>query len=764
MSNLLFLGDSFDKPHLPRLKPLLRGRTCFVKTEPITTLYEVESYASDPKRCITGVLSTSSTLLSKLTGKSKVSLDNYAGSYFKRGAIEYVFVNPLEHLVTVPYGSFLLERHTSKLVSPESWRKSSQFNWRILTPQNYDYELTAQYSSDVIATAVDIETYRENLAIRCVGYTTIHDTGIDYKTRSVVVPLDSSWALSAIRRFNNSPAPKIFQNGKYDISYLARYDATPYNYLWDTAALFHSYYSELPKDLAFLQSFFVRDASYWKDLADTQDLEQYYLYNAKDTWATAEVFLSWMREAPDWAKRNYQLEFPLQFPCHLSEMIGIKRDFERMQEARKQVNIHIAKKSASLNKMLGVENFNVNSPKQTSALMKVMGCSDLQGADDKALGKAAFRHPLNARLIEPIRGVPKTPDVDLMGIRSLRKMKSTYIRTDEDITATSKGGGKEYRGRILYALNPHGTDTSRLASREHHFWCGLQIHNQPQGPIVKQTMVADDGFYFGEVDLEQAETRDTAYASGDAALIAAISGVQDFHSINASAFFGIPYSDIYDDDLKKPKNKTVRNLSKRVNHGANYLMGAKVLVDTMGLIAIYESARILKLPRTWTPEEIAGYLLEQFEKTYPTIRSKTGYVGWVISQILTTKMLIGATGWTRYCFDNPRTSKPALNAYVAHVAQSLNAQVLNKAYMKVFYDIAMNPEHADNFKLICQIHDSILFQYRIGHEYLAQMVKERMEIPVTIKGADGKIRTFTVPAAIKIGSPDKPAKFWSETE
>jgi hypothetical protein len=61
--------------------------------------------------------------------------------------------------------------------------------------------------------------------------------------------------------------------------------------------------------------------------------------------------------------------------------------------------------------------------------MKILGCGDLDGADAKALAVAAFRHPFNARIIDVITGVPKTSDIDQMGIRSLRKMKSTYLRT-----------------------------------------------------------------------------------------------------------------------------------------------------------------------------------------------------------------------------------------------------------------------------------------------------------------------------------------------
>lgn len=757
---LLFLGTEEDKSYLPRLKPYIGTKKVFLDLKPVTTITEVEMYCRNPARNITGVISTSQALLNRFTGKT-TSLDSYAGSYFLRNGIEYVFVNPLEQTVTVPYGNFLLERFTSKLVKPESWLEPAEFKWRIINPHNCQDAIDFLDSCQLMA--VDIETFRNPLSIRCIGYTGLRDTGVSWETFSYVLPMDCMEAVGVMRRINSNKSGKILQNGKYDISYLSRYNAVLENYLWDTAALFHCWYSELPKDLAFLQSFFVRTAAYWKDLADTQDLEQYYLYNAKDTWATAHVFLAWIKEAPAWAFNNYKQEFPVQFPAHLSEMTGLKRDVSRLEGARKDLDKVVLTRSQSLDKILGVSRFNVNSPVQMKQLLKVLGCQDLPKADDKHLAKAAYRHPLNARIIDLIRGVPKTDDLNLMGIRAIRKAKSTYLRTDDDKDKDDDHkGSKDFNERILYSLNPHGTDTGRLASKEHHFWCGFNIQNIPGGNTVKQTIIADDGFLFGECDLEQAEARDVAHISGDTKLIAAVSGTADFHSINASAFFGIPYDAIYDDRLKKVIKKAIRNLAKRVNHGANYNMGPDVLVDTMGEKTMYEAAILLGLPKGWTAREIAVYLLAQFDKTYPIIRG--AYHKWIIEQVTVHNKLTGATGWTRYCFQKPKLSKQALNAYVAHPPQSLNAMVLNKAYMKVFYDIALHPEHKNNFKLCCQIHDSILYQYRIGHEYLAEMVRERMEIPVTVVGADGKVRTFTVPAASKIGVRGVGAKYWSEIE
>ena len=202
-------------------------------------------------------------------------------------------------------------------------------------------------------------------------------------------------------------------------------------------------------------------------------------------------------------------------------------------------------------------------------------------------------------------------------------------------------------------------------------------------------------------------------------------------------------------------------------------MGPGVLVDTMGLAKIYEAQKKLGLPKLMTPLQIAQYLLDTFHKTYPKISGV--YYPAVVREVMTTRMLTSRArhhveyqaspaGWVRYCFGNPDKNKRHLNAYEAHPPQSLNAMTLSRAYMKVFYDIAMHPDYCGDFKLGPQIHDSILFQFRKGRKELPQKVLECMQIPVTVKGYDGKDRTFTVPAAVKAGKNGEGAHRWSETE
>lgn len=726
---ILFLGTSFDKPYLQRLKPCVGAATTYIKLDPINTITEVEFYCNS--KGISRVVSTSVPLLSKLLQWDKraaPSLANYSGSYFNKHGIEYVFIQPLKQLVTVSYGQFMATRLISKLTSPASWFTPTVFDWHVSNNPEADYS----FIKDCDLIAVDIETFSSPPSIRCIAYTAYwYNT---HESISIVLPMDSEYNYVWMKKFNSLPQPKILQNGKYDIAYLTRYNAPLSNYLYDTAHLFHSWYSELPKDLGFLNSFFIREASYWKDLAQTSDMYEYYRYNALDTHGTLNCFLAMVIEAPQWALDNYIKEFPLVFPCHLAEMTGLKRDMEVMKKAREQQQLIIKQAEQKLDTMLAVKGFNVNSPVQMKQLLAVLGCADLESADEKNLKKAALRHPLNNRIISSI-----------IEIRKARKLVSTYLTAGKELEGTD---------RVLYSLNPHGTDTSRLASREHHFWCGINIQNIPRGPAVKQTLIADPGFIICEVDLEQAESRDTAYIAGDEALIDAVEYSPDFHCKNASAFFGVPFEQLFDITTGKKLNVPLRDLAKRVNHGANYNMGANVLIDTMGQEKIAEAKALLNLPKPWGAKEVAEYLLAQFHKAYPAIRSV--YYKGVVEEIVRTKMIKHHTedGWTRYCFGDPVGNKLDLNAYVAHVPQALNAQTLNKAWLAVFTNIALgNP----NFKLCAQVHDSILFQYRIGHEHLIQEVKKLMEIPVTIKGYDGKVRTFTVPAA-----PSKGGNSWAE--
>ena len=720
-----------DDSYLPSLKQFLHGsQVYFTNRTPLTA---TETYLEAKKKGVDGVITTNPKLLNLLrnkTGERLLSLDDYAGSIIDFRGMEYLILNPLEQLYSVPYGKFLFERYLSKFTAPEKWFQQTDFVWELANETTIEKFYTLLCSS--LYAAVDIETVQEGRRITCVSYTCVNLVAGSWSTNTFVVPLTSEFWWLWIKRLNDTEVPKIFQNGKYDNAYFFRFRAPVKAYYFDTINLFHCWYSELPKRLDFIASFSLRKVEFWKDEGATGNLEDYYRYNARDGWATANSFLSILGELPRWAEFNYLHEFPLAFPCHLAEMTGLKVDVVQMKKLEVTQKAIVDRLGLELERICG-PGFNASSPKQVVALLKVLGCSDITSSGEIELRKASFRHPLNKNILDKI-----------LDFRKARKLVTTYLVED-----------KLHKGRILYTLNPHGTDTARLASKESQFswsksntWAGLQIQNIPRERVdieIKSMFVADEGFLFGEGDYEQAEARDVAYLSGDANLLATVESTRDFHALNAERFFGVSYDKIYDDEKKEPRDKTLRDLSKRVNHGSNYNMGWQVLIDTMGLDKIFQARSMLKLPKHWSARKIAEHLLDVYDKAYPTV--KGAYYDSIKYSIATTKMLVSALCWTRYCFSDPGKNKQALNSYVAHPSQNLNAGTLNIAWMRVFKDVALKEQQA--FKLCAQIHDSILFQYRRGRTDLVKRVSECMEFPVNVRDCKGIERELRVPVAMK---------------
>lgn len=721
----LLLLSPEDEPYISRLSPFLKGIPHRIYTKEIISLAQFTEPCR--KAGIKHIITSRQDVLKKLLpqGREKgAKIDNYAGSivpYGAQGEFEFLIIAPLKQLVSKPFGEFLTRRYISKFANPSAWRKSSQFQWKLVQDTStFQEALSFLAGCDLIG--VDIETARWNTSITCAGYCGIRlDTNESF---AYVIPFQSMQQVNWIRKLNSLEVPKVLQGGRYDIAYFARFNSPLCAYYYDTSAMLHAWYSELPKDLANVSALLTRDSMYWKDLADTNDKMEYYKYNALDTWATVESAVSWLQEAPKWALENYKTKFPLIPVSHMCELRGIKRDMEKLNEAARAAEEIQNKLLLSMQKAAGHANFNPSSPKQVLALLHILGYKKAESSDEATLVEAATTHPLLEYFVAKI-----------LEYRGERKLSSTYLKTGEDAA--------EFHGRILFSLNPHGTDTGRNSSKEHHFWCGLNVQNIPSDSIVKDTLIADDGFELWEADYAQAEDRGVAYNSGDANLLDIFNRDVDSHSYKAAMFFGIPYEEIYEERSRKVLRKDIRQLGKRINHGANYNMGAGVLLLTMGSKAVREAQAMLKLNPALPLLKVCEHLLFLYERAFPTVKSR--YYNSIKSQIAKTNKLVGATGWTRWCFGDPLKSKQALNAYVAHVTQSLNAMILDKAFVRVFKALAFKPE----FKLVTQIHDSILFQTKLGHEYLASEVKELMTFPVKVTDSFGTTRDMVVPVDIK---------------
>ena len=674
--------------------------------------------------------------------KQAYSRANYAGSLFTIAGVDFVILPTAKALVAVGHAVHVMSTYVQKLTKPHAWMPQPEFVWTSITDQNANTLLAEYHSANFLS--VDIETRNSpshGVIITMIGFTAVWmggEDGTSMRMHTAVLPWNSESCTYWTDKFCNLPVRKVLQNGKYDIVNLMRYGITLENYSLDTIQMQHAWYAELPKDLAMIAGMHVRNVQYWKDLADSAAEHDKLLYNALDCYQTACAAISMLIHMPAWARTNYNLKFKMIYPAIMCEMRGMLVDSERFVSAKAELQEKLAADVSMLQRMTGVRDFNANSPAQVAKLLTVLGI-DAEGTDSATLEAIAYKDPFASLFTEQI-----------LKIRKTAKLLGTYF-----------DASKLYKGRFLYALIPYGTDTGRNASGESSLWCGQNIQNIPRGKIVKQYLVADEDFMLAEVDSEQAESRDTAYISGDERLIDAVENSPDFHSQNCSAFFGVPFKELYDVETGKVLNKDLRDIAKRVNHGANYCMGPAVLVTTMGLKNIDKAKRLLNLPRTMTPKQVAEWLLARFHATYPGIDKL--YYRWLRKQVATVGLLTGAMGWTRKTFGDV-LDKRTFNSYAAHCPQSANAIRLDAAFFRVFVDLALHPVHSKNFKFVAQIHDSIFFQFRKGHEYLIDEVRTRMEIPVTVTGCDGKTRTYVVPAAAKAGKDGRGAYRWSETE
>ena len=701
-------------------------------------------------------ISSCPALLANKIGARKATVNDFFGSIIQGNLL---ILNSFEHYRTVDSYAFLADRFIRKLLNPNSFYKAGQFTWEIIDSlkdnNKANHALSFLKTCDLIA--VDIETPGKELSISCIalsGYNSINNI-----TKTYVLEFTSLSNVKWLRlALAETKAIKIFQNGQYDLTYLLRYSIIPHNYLLDTMGLFHSWFAELPKKLSFIAAFALQDAEFWKDDKLT-DRHEFLRYNARDAFYTLHACISLLLEMPDYAFVNYSQTFPLQFSCLLMGMRGLKVNETKLSELEKLAAKNIKSSRNRLATMANNLNFNPGSPKQVKTLFHIYGSKELDSTDAKATVQFSAKHPLNSIIGK-----------QLTTYRENLKFHSNYALV------------KLINKRLHYSLNPWGTESGRFSSSGSHFnynanwgtgrvpeYCsyGFQIQNVPVE--AKVFVEADEGFSILEIDYSQAESRTTGYLAQDLALIDAVENSPDFHSHNASKFFGLDFDYIVAESKEAKKNHTfsIRDLSKRTNHGANYNMGAFVLISTMGEKNLWKAKELLNLNPRFGLQDIAQHLLIGFCNTYPRLKG-TNYVkekfhtegvkhllrdntyyGEIIQAINKNKLLISPLGYTRYCFSNPMTSKPALNKYVAHPSQNLSVALINRAILRIQSRKELRDE--SKFRLCAQIHDSLLIQIKTTEiENLLPIVESLMSESILVHGRILKIPFET----------DKPKLTW----
>jgi DNA polymerase I-like protein with 3'-5' exonuclease and polymerase domains len=684
------------------------------------------------------------TLANLVPGESP-TLDKFRGSRLN-SKVPIIIGSPLSHLSKVSHGQWLMQKDLSKFKTVRI--PAEDFDFTVLKTVDL-FPLAYQKLSESTLISYDIETSllnEEKGSIKAGDsiITSASWSGLmkDGSILTFVLPMvdfgedhwktddDYGQAILLMRKLNALPQIKVMQNGMYDAMHSMLYHAEVHNWQLDTMGMAHSEFSELPKTLDFIASYTLFDYVYWKDDADsakkTKDLHKFWAYNAKDTWHTLRIAIHQIRNMPAYARRNYAEQFKLVYPCLYCAFEGILIDNDKRLQLRAEAEEKLKEALATLRTMFADPGFNPGSWQQVELYVyKVFGAKkpkigkSTSCTDEKNLVAVAKQHPLLAKLV-----------TEILTYRENQKAIGTYFDF------------RQINSRLLYSLDPFGTETSRMASRASSMWAGTQVQNMPK--YAKNMLVADEGYELVEVDNSQSEARCTAYCSQEWALAAALEGERDFYKSLGTLFFNIPYEEVTDFF----RNKVL----KKIVHGTNYMMGAKTFIENIGIQVLYETAsklglKIVAIPRANHPEELtltafATKLLNAYHEPFPNVRK---WYEKLYNEILTTGKLVGPLGNVRVFFGDITKDHQMLRGAVAHQPQNLSVTILNKGLWKVYKTLVL-PSNG-HYRLKAQVHDSILAQYKKEERdiWIPRQI-ECMTTPVEING-----RTLLIPVEAEYG-------------
>jgi DNA polymerase I-like protein with 3'-5' exonuclease and polymerase domains len=530
-----------------------------------------------------------------------------------------------------------------------------------------------------------------------------------------------------LREAGDTPTPKVFHNGMYDLTHLINYGCHPQNYMWDTMGAAHAEYAELPKSLDFVASYLFPHYSYWKyksKLAAKQgDISQLLVYNMDDTYWTLMIAIMQMCASDQWVHVNNAMTFKMVYPCLYSGFEGALVDntvrARLLEQAKREKNESLR----ILRLMTANPGFNPGSWQQLEELLYgVLGAKkpkigkSKSCTDEKNRAAVALQHPILARFVTEI-DIYKKKD----------KAIGTYFRYLQRL------------GRLLYELNPWGTETGRMASRSSNFNCGTQVQNIPY--YGKEQLVPDEGFVWINADFSKAEAVCTAFISVCHALIRAVSDEErDFYKNLAVIFFHFAYEDV----TPELRNKVM----KKIVHGTNYMMGAKTFTENMGIENMQLGASILGINLDNSAPKVnygqqakkmkifdfANFLISTYHSPFPEIKA---WYKKTAQTIVREGKLTSVLGWTRLFFGDPTRHHKVLRSGVAHQPQNLSVSLLNKAMRAVYDRLVLAQDWMGDYRLKGQCHDSIMSQV-LAERLLEALHIQRdcMTIPVCFPEID----------------------------
>jgi DNA polymerase I-like protein with 3'-5' exonuclease and polymerase domains len=263
------------------------------------------------------------------------------------------------------------------------------------------------------------------------------------------------------------------------------------------------------------------------------------------------------------------------------------------------------------------------------------------------------------------------------------------------------------------SYNVVGTKFGRWSSAANAFGTGTNLQNITDE--MREIFIPDEGWKLAYADLEQAESVCVAYLSNDANYKAAIKS-GDLHTYVCRLIFPhLKWTGNMKEDKEIAKLPFYRmfdhrDIAKRGGHATNYYAKAHTV------------AHRLRLPRN-----MAEVFQNSYFSAFPGIRDWQASVGRQLGAKSSIKTPLGR----KIIFFDRTDSEETLRAAIAAGPQSMCGDVLNVGLHNTW---KFQLEQPKLIKILAQVHDAIVFQYRPEYEVpILQRVLDEMTIPVPVE-------------------------------
>jgi len=543
---------------------------------------------------------------------------------------------------------------------------------------------------------------------------------LDYK-----IPLDQCVCMfQLVLKLLASPIPKVNQNIKFDWRKLNRLGWTVNNVIGDTMLAQGLLYCEFPKNLGFLTSIYT-SMPYFKDEGKEFDPAKYdrkklYLYNAKDSLATHQIFSQQQEELVEKGLQHVsKLVFDLLPIYRTMEENGLLVDDTQRKKLLAKYwvlyNIHCRK----LHKLCGKEINPLSSKVVGELVYDELKWKVVRGVKKTKLGRPSadeesleillwssecnsFRGQFILRTIIDCRKIHKVIEVLELPTHPDGRLRYEFNLAGAVTGRTTASATTDYyleydKGKIK--LKNHGHSPQTIGKH------GFTVDGIEYGKDIRSIYVPSPGYSFVECDLSQAEARVDAVLAKDFEILQVFDGPIGIHKLTGSWVYGCKPEEIKKNTLVEGEDRY--HVAKTVRHA-----GERNMKEDRLMMMIHQ------------PIGQCSKILKTFHNNQPKIRT---VFHMEIREAVRARSLVAPNGRCRDFFG--RFDEDAVNEGISQLPQAIVTDYMKEGIRKTIH------EHGSWVRPISEAHDGFLAEVPTGREIeYAQIFKKNVEQEIDFEG------------------------------